>query len=504
MCRSDALKLVAATFVAGAASTAFASSEARMDVGLDSTYQMFGVAQNNGAGSQSTDCYWDNGAPGQNPRGQSSEQGTAVNNSQAWDDFCIEPANVLKVDAISADFLTNSSFGTWAGATAVLEIYADCDGCPDPGRLIATAFDPQVDGADSTPDGDGFRKVTYTFEFFILNWTPRFENPTVEPEILDEIVLDGGCGGACYWVSVIHIGDGSWMDRGFWCATEKPDIKAAQAVAFSEDFMIPPPTQGDCTRLEDTNIGKGDLVFCVYGENYEALKDNGNCATTGQPSALDTSLPSSRAADQFVTRPDVQGLVLSVIEVCMINNCDPNRTFVELWTGDCYPESRVAEIGKGLEIDAAPIVDRARDQFGNELFSSPDGIDIWKLTYCLPNGFPLEDCTTYWVAAVGKGTGAFGEKAYFAFNEDCKSKCLVMINEAYFLKHPNPEWLPVSSQLNGEKRDLAFAVYVETTDEFAEDPTPETNGNKPVLQDLREAINAIQLDQNQGRTGFGL
>lgn len=483
MCRSGNLLVLCAGFVAGTAAMAHADIQKGASLegagaSVPMSYSSTGVAQGGDVVLRSgSPLFWDNGSAGNPPTGQSSEEGTAVNSSAVYDDFCVDACICLKVDRIEADFLTNSSFAQWMGATAVLYLYTDCDGCPD--ECVAYAFDPEVEGADSTPDSNGFRKVTYSFEDFFLcdGWD----------QLLDKFVLHGG---ACYWLSVVHIGDGSWTDRGFWCATGEEDIKAGEATFYSEFFWVP-----FCTPISTTNVGKTDFVFRVYGDVSYVICDNGNCATYGHPSALNTSLPTTRAADNFFVREDT---ILDIIKVCLINNCDPHRSFVEIFEGDCYPE------GDPLLHAVDPIV-VGPIGYSTGAFGQPGGDPIWELTWCIENGYLLDGCKTYWVAPVGKGTGAFGERAYFAFNSDCKDPdCLIKISEGRFLRHPNPSWEKVSTVV-GEPRDFAFKVCGRPANGSAGDPDPEPTpeptpapdkGNS--LNDLRNAIGAFGFNNGLG------
>lgn len=466
MCRNETLKLVCATFVAGAATAAY--GEIAVDSAKFSGMTVSVAGDNLGNTAASTDqCYWDNGAAASELFGQSSEQDTAVEFSAVYDDFCVDACTCLKLDSVSADFLTTSFFGTWAGASACLYIYTDCDGCPD--QLIATAYNSNNGDGEMNP-GYEPRLITWEFTDFYLEkgWD----------QLLDEIVLDEGC----YWLSVVHKGDGSWTDRGWWATTEYREdrIKAAEPTVESIDFMLAP-----CTLISDTNAGKRDFAFCVVGEAYDVLCDNGNCDTMGSPSALDTSLPSSRSADQFHLRRDA---VLSIVEVCLINNCDPHRSFVEIWDGDCYPNELI-------ETYYDPIVEHACDKYGNPLYSTgfngyPGGDPIWKLTYCIENGLQLAGCANYWVAPVGKGTGTFGERAFFAFRQDCKEECLIKIAEGQFLVHPINYWQPVSDEL-GTAKDFAFKVYGSSLDgNQAEDDANGGENGKSTLQELRNTLSA--------------
>jgi hypothetical protein len=397
--------------------------------------------------------------------------------SRVYDDFCVDACTCLKLDEVSADFLTTSFFGSWAGASACLEIYSDCDGCPD--RLIAYSY-ASNNGDDNHEPGPAPRKITHTFTDFTLNngWD----------QLLDKIVLDEGC----YWITVVHKGDGSWTDRGWWCTTEEQEyrIVAAEPTAVSEDFGIP-----ECTPISETNTGKRDFAFCIVGEASDILCDNGNCDTAGSPSALDTSLPSSRTADQFHLRRDA---IVTIIEVCLINNCDPHRSIVELYDGDCYPMNLLATYGD-------PIVQHALDMYGNPLISTaydiyPGGDPVWQLTFCLPAGRELAGGYNYWVAPVGLGTGTFGERAFFAFNRDCKAECLIKIAEGQFFVHPVDYWMPVSYE-TGTPKDFAFKVYGNSADSQAdggEDNTAGDNG-RSTLQDLRENLSAFGFNTINAR-----
>ncbi len=479
MCRSETLKLVCATFVAGAASAAY--GEQIIDTqkaALDINVQISATDTVPGIAAATTLCYWDNGAAGSTPFGHSSEQDTAVGWSAVYDDFCVDACTCLKLDEISADFLTTSMFGTWAGASACLYIYTDCDGCPD--RLVATAYNSN-NGDDNANPGSQPRKITHTFSDFYLNngWD----------QLLDEIVLDAGC----YWISVVHKGDGSWTDRGWWCTTEYREyrIKAAEPTTESEDFMIAP-----CTKISETNTGKRDFAFCVIGESSDILCDNGNCDTMGSPSALDTSLPSTRSADQFHLRRDAN---LSIVEVCLINNCDPHRSFVEIYDGDCYPMNVVATYFD-------PIVQHALDSWGQPLYSTgfngyPGGDPVWRLTWCIENGLALTGCANYWVAPIGKGTGTFGERAFFAFRQNCKEHCLIKIAEGQFYNHPADYWSPVSYEV-GTAKDFAFSVYGTLADTQADggngDDTVGDNG-RGTMQELRDAISSFGFNTINNR-----
>jgi hypothetical protein len=478
MCRSETLKLVCATFVAGAASAAYGEQIIDSQRDALAINVQISTATVGTMAAASDGCYWDNGASGSTPFGHASEVDTAIVESRVYDDFCVDACTCLKLDEVSADFLTTSFFGSWAGASACLEIYTDCDGCPD--RLVASSY-ASNNGDDNHEPGPAPRKVTHTFTDFSLNngWD----------QLLDEIVLDEGC----YWLSIVHKGDGSWTDRGWWCTTdgrEEYSIVAGEASTYSPDFA-----NGECTPISETNTGKRDFAFCVMGEASGIICDNGNCSTMGSPSALDTSLPTSRTADNFYLR---QSSVLSIIEVCLINNCDPHRSIVEVYDGDCYPMELLQTYGD-------PIVQHALDIAGNPLYSTaydiyPGGDAIWQLTFCIENGLLLNGGQTYWVSPVGLGTGTFGERAFFAFNADCKSECLIKISEGQFFTHPLDYWMPVSYETQ-TPRDFAFKVYGNATDGQADggDDTTSGDNGRGTLNDLRENLSAFGFNTINAR-----
>lgn len=414
-----------------AASCGVASAQVKLNTGNATAMNaraVTGSGPSVAASSAACDAsYWENGAfDGLN--GQSSESGTGLGaDAETADDFSICEGKAIRLDTIRACLLTNSSDLHWPGRSARITIYTDCDGCP--GEPIYTA--DSTDDSDLGPGIPPFSLVEYTFSDIDL-WL---------------------CGPAVYWISVQGLGDHSGLDRAFWATAGFGEVQLHQGKFRTDKADIATPGWVDVGNTDGcvSCIGCTDFCFNIDAEVCDILWDNGGFSGYGGgPSALNTSIPMARSADNFHLKP-CDDYDLCLISACILTNCDPKRTLLEIYANDC---DMPAEL---LYTYADPIV--------NSIEAGPcaDSQDLGDLT-AYEVQFPvterLEGGKNYWVAAVARGTGSLRERGYFCYAFRCDTECQILITEGKVLSMGlgYTEWTPVSEVSGDGEHDFAFKV----------------------------------------------
>lgn len=418
-------------------------------------------------------CFWENGN-WNGMGGFSSNIGTGQFDAETCDDFAVPPGLCLRVDTIDALFLTNSSP---ASRTAVLSIYTNCNGCPD--DLVATSANPMVvNTGQFAPIDPSFELVMYTFDQFTYANSPS--------PAQNYLWLSGG---QSYWLCVQHIGDGSWQDAGYW--------------AHSDCFLgtvakqhIPDMGMGPCFPVDqDTNPlgGKKDLAFRVCGDTFREWCNNGNFSTDLPPIQLNSATGQPQSADDCTFMNQLIKGTLAQIKIYVAANTLPTLTTVQIWTGDCEPESLYEEA-----IFTNPVI------VNTGQVTSPGSLPIYKLIYCDLQQV-LDPKQNYWLVVSVKLGAGFGKAGYWLFNENCKDPdCLIQGNEGVFRNPPHSTvWRKVSELFPGDEipqRDFAFSLCIQPF-QIVRDQAPDKKGAMESMDQLRSAI----LDFVGGReNGQGL
>lgn len=376
-----------------------------------------GVARASGC-----DCIWDNG-PHDYFNGQASEEGTAVSAAYTADDFYLCPGACYRLQGIIAYGLTTSN-----PTDARLDLYSDCNGCPD--EILYSYSNPDV-----TSLGAGPWPHLTLYEY-------TFGNPDDSDCTSD---LDTWLhGGNLYWVSLVLLGDGSGIDRGFFATAGNGKIKGHQGKFKSDKFGYP-----DWVDLEVASCcGKTDFAFTICAEECRLLWDNGHFdKKEGFPSELNTALPMARSADNFVLKP-CRDYVICLIEAYIATNCRVDRSKAELYFGDCFPTTLINTYAVDLYYDTGCIFTKDGKNY-----------PIYCLTFdCIDE--ELTGGCNYWVSVYDVGTGSASERAFWMFNEFCDRDCWIKISEGMHLGPPfNPmTWRGVSYYI-GHPRDFSFRIY---------------------------------------------
>lgn len=311
---------------------------------------------------------WDNGAFN-GVDGLASAENTGLPSSRTADDFVLTaPATLTQV---TADLFADASMSY----TGTLDIFAtDASGN---GPIQSGAPIVSVTSTNFQVVGNGFgldiRRYTFT---------------------LPNTVLSSGR----YWVNPYLTGTGSGL--GYFCTSNGATPSAEQNGYFrSGGFGFPNWTDVSDSGL---NFSSRDFAFTVVGTAAPApatlLWDNGPFdGVNGLASMENTSLPSSRTADDFVLTTSA-----TLTQVTADLYASPGLTFtgsLDLFATDAS--------GIGPTQSGSPIVSVTSTNF--QLVGSGFGFDIRRYTFDLPNT-PLA-AGRYWVNPylVGPGSGA----AYF-------------------------------------------------------------------------------------------
>lgn len=353
------------------------------------------------------------------------------------DDFWVEPCECLQLDDVYADFLVDS-----VGRNATLTIFdTDCDGCPGNPIIMATAT-----GSEDLGEFQGFEQVRYHFdEFVVLDSYDGFTDGCGFEPTEDEVWL---CEGR-YWLCVQHVGDGDWQDNGFWCGTDK--FQGAEARHFSNNPQMPWP---ECTPVSEVNqnFGKRDTVFALCGKRSRIFCDNGdhslNDPAAGFDSELNIALPNNFTADNFqIPCTIVENWEVEYFEVKLAANFIPCKANLEVWSGDCYPESPVS----GADYETTLVSKTGERTMNNSL-------DVYCVQFCDVE-LDLDSGQNYWIVLNVQQSG-FGKIAFWLFNRECDDFGCIKISEGQCFSHPRDEWLPLSDPFCeiGEARDFSFKV----------------------------------------------
>lgn len=453
----DIMTLACATVMA-AGSAATASDKAAAPVQAQPTVVTPGsFAQVMGAGwtglvtrgiSDGCDCpddansWWNgewDGIDGQ----VSHEGGGAPNGAVAADDFFLCEGYIHNLKSIAVTVLNNSQFGL---NRARLEIYSDCNGCPD--ELLYVLKTHSVSSQGSA--GNGFNEYIYTFD---INAGQTGTCPGedlrgtfcgtggVDATCVHNIALRGGT----YWLSVVGKTDGQMTDLTFWATTgnqaNAPFNEIKGSVAKKREGTAPANWNdpyiytSDWESVEECCVGCTDLAFRVCFESCKILLDNGydiGSISTGNPGVNEEGARSersglirnSRAADDFVV-PPCADFELCHIEACVYTNCDPAfRGFYEIYRNDC----RLPDFEFGDSPYCSGYATK-RVCLGYEVsIDGVSGLDAYRLEFHKIQGCVLPSGQQYWLSVGVDDTFSFIERGYFCRNEYCEDRCPINFN----------------------------------------------------------------------------
>jgi hypothetical protein len=369
----------------------------------------------------------------------SHEGGGAPNGAVAADDFYLCEGYIHNLKQFDVTVLNNSSFGL---TRARLEIYSDCNGCPDELLYVLKTHSVQTIGAA----GNGFTEYVYSF---LINDQQTGECPGestrgdicstggIDPTCVRNIALRGGT----YWLSVVGKTDGQMSDLTFWATTgdqtNVPFNEIKGSVAKKREGVAPTNWNdpyiyiSEWESVEECCVGCTDLAFRVCFESCKILLDNGH-DIGGEPSALlkgarserSGLIRNSRAADDFVVPPCADFEVCH-IEACIYTNCDPAfRGFYEIYSNDCnLPD---------YEFGDTPLctgLTTKRVCLGYEVsIDGVSGLDAYRLEFHKIGGCVLASGQQYWLSIGVDDTFSFIERGYFCRNAYCDRDCTINFN----------------------------------------------------------------------------
>lgn len=368
----------------------------------------------------------------------SHEGGGAPQGAVAADDFYLCEGYIHNLKSISVVVLNNSSFGL---TRARLEIYSDCNGCPDELLYVLKKHSVQSKGSSN-----GFTEYVYTFnidnaqEGSCPGETPRGDicaDPDGDPTCVRNIALRGGT----YWLSVVGKTDGQMSDLTFWAttgnATNAPFSEIKGSVAKKREGSAPSNWNDPWiyntpwTSVEECCVGCTDLAFRVCFESCKILLDNGADIGPGASSLLKGArsersglIRNSRAADDFVV-PPCADFEVCYIEGCVYTNCDPAfRGFFEIYRNDC----RLPD----YELGDSPLhtgLTTKRVCLGYEVsIDGVAGLDAYRLEFHKIPGIVLASGQQYWLSIGVDDTFSFMERGYFCRNSYCDRDCTINFN----------------------------------------------------------------------------
>lgn len=371
---------------------------------------------------------WDNGGFDMR-NGQYSTLSAQSGDGRTADDFTLEPGAVYRIDSLQATLFTNTP-----RPKARIELYEDCNG--KPGALVG-AWDASV-----TPTGSVFSGFSV---YTITALTPN-------------LWLDAGHAGKVYWVVPIGISDPTFPAQWYWATTRNQAIIGTPGAFKGATLGFP-----DWTSVSGLPCGCTDFAFRVDGHRCETIRDNGPAAPTsgqgviaGAPILRSALMSSTRAADDFVLKPNTDALVC-YLRAIVYTNCSPVDGTFELHTVTCGIPNTPAS---GTPIVTAPFA-RATD-LGYDITYQGETlrayrVEAYDFAWYLLGGY------NYALSVSVRGAGSMHQRAVWAFADHCETPgCLVRFNQAMVQGSSinAANWKPISqsSVSGGVPRDLSYLV----------------------------------------------
>lgn len=372
---------------------------------------------------------WDNGPKDNITAVVSQENIRNTPDSAAADDCFLQKGFIYRLDSFCGIMITNDcppdDGGSWDNPDAVLNVYSDCDGCPD--ELLESYYDPSYEILGDAPFGapGQFKFVLFTFD-------------------LNKLTVEGG---ERKWFSLVGIGDQEPGETYFWASANNGTVQGAIAklrapyIFGNNDWNeVGPNLNGPCT----------DLFMQLKGEKCSCLCDNTPKATDCGAKIINSTTFGSKSADNFQLAP-CKSFDICKIEAYIATNCDVTRATLEVYGNDCdEPDSN------------PPFVFTNPWVFDTECtFLSPvSGAVLPVFRVCFefdPGQFSLDGGRNYWLSVFVPGLGFITDEAYFLCKE--KDDCHIKISQAKHIADlfGVKEWRDISDAL-GEPRDLAFRV----------------------------------------------
>jgi len=391
----------------------------------------------------------------------SHEGGGAPQGAVAADDFFLCDGFIHSLRTIEVTILNNSQFGLNRGR---LEIYSDCNGCPD--ELLYVLREFEVTSISDAGDGaNGFTEYLFWFD---IDASQDGECPGEEvdrgtfcelggadEDCTHHIALRGGT----YWISFVGRTDGQGSDLSFWGTTgdetNSPFNSIKGSVAKKRESTGMPANWNDpydydgipWTSVEECCVGCTDLAFRVCYDSCKILLDNGSdlarygtlggSVEEGARSERSGLIRNSRAADDFVV-PPCRDFDVCYIEGCVYTNCDPAfRGFFEIYANDCnLPDYEFGDTPicssyqdthylKRICLDYAVTIDGV------------SGLDAYLLQFHDIDGCRLDSGQQYWISIGVNDSFSFIERGYFCRNSYCDRECDINFNPGAVLDPAN-------------------------------------------------------------------
>ncbi len=377
--------------------------------------------------------------------GQTSEIGTAIEESRTADDFCLKAGYVHEITSIEVLFLTDST-----EPDATLQLYHDCNGCP--GDLVDCGFFETPDAILVDENVQGERDLYK----FVFNTSAR----TVVDEYGEEVDYPGlWLKGGCYWLSPVGIGDGTEYDRYFWATSGETligSIPKTQAGPFKIDGW---------EQISDLNVDCRNMAYRLNGSSCCLQLDHGqpsldiegavNTTGVGCRNADDISLPRACLDERSVLTGNLDH-ELCFVSAYIFTNCECERTKLEVHLDECGEVGRLLgqqyEASKCVKLSGFGAADGGVDFDGHELA-------LYRVEFH-NIGYPLSSGENYWLSIHTQGSGSFNERGFVAFNENALNpSCTIRHNDGMTI-------CPASEQLlwEGTGRDYAICAAVTPLD----------------------------------------
>ena len=358
-------------------------------------------------------CLWDNGDPNAPALfdGQLSMLGGGVPfGAKAADDFTLDEGSIHTIESVSVVMSTNALPGL---EKAKVEIYSDCNGCPD--RLLRkfTVHHTETLGALA----DGYRIVRFTFVIA--------EQPTDDGS-LSELILPGGT----YWITGVGRTDGNDQTLAYFGTSREPvkghtpkKILGAPSMDPAE-FFFP----GPWLDTAECCIGCTDLSFRVRGRSCKVLYASGPADLSspgGIVSEFSEGVRDSRGAGDFAISP-CHTVRVCYIEGCIYTNCVGFSAIAEIYANACHTPAGSPGRSALFTAKATSI-----EPLDSTVVISGTRLSAYRVRFNLFNdGSIVLPGGGYWLSIAVYDTFSNGERALFCFSSRCRPACQVDFNPA--------------------------------------------------------------------------
>lgn len=376
------------------------------------------------------------------------------------DDFFIRDCEWWSIEKVTVVMAISDNITAVEDLDVQLQIWSDCDGCPDQilytFPIMTTVDDTGAVTIHATLLGAG------TGDFADTNFWEICFDPEINPDVFGNTCPLFLTGDTRYWVSPIGGSNGVY----YWTTANDYKIQGSQGKFKSPHLGFP-----EWIDVDDIPSGKvdcQDFCFTIDAKVCCLLRDQGIYDLAGL-SSLDfpsTSLFSSRSADQFQVPPGTDQ-VLCRVEAYVATNCfDDHNYFFEVWDNLC--DCPVEGTARRVDMDKAYLT--------GETFN---GLDVYCFAWSCPD-VTLQAGCNYWFSMVGQGTGVAGERSLFLFKAQ-ETPCDIYIREG---KYKNKffgydDFTPVSEIVGGpgEPREFAFRIWTRDVEDAVPQPGSVSTGS---------------------------